>query len=210
MSAPIPTSEPSSLTAGDTARWLKHLPDYLPADGWLLTYQLVNAEASIGIGSVASGNGHLVQASAVASAQWPAGQYSWAARVTRGAIMADNGDLTADGTQPASNNAGPDYECFTLLRGTIVVQPAFGNAPLDARSVPARMLDMVEAYLLDGKNLKAAQYQIAGRTLERYPLPDLLALRDRLRGEVARENAAAALAAGLPDPRRIYVRFVRP
>jgi hypothetical protein len=38
-------------------------------------------------------------------------------------------------------------------------------------------------------------------------MPDLIALRSRLQAEVAREDAAAAVAAGRADPRRIYVRF---
>ena len=32
----IATTEPSSLTAGDTATWLKSLPDYPATDGWAL------------------------------------------------------------------------------------------------------------------------------------------------------------------------------
>jgi len=36
---------------------------------------------------------------------------------------------------------------------------------------------------------------------------DLLALRDKYRAEVLREDAAAAVAAGLPDRRRVFVRF---
>ena len=68
MSAPIPITEPASLIAGDTVRWLKHLPDFLPADGWQLSYQLVNAQHTITIESTPSGDSHLVQASAASSA----------------------------------------------------------------------------------------------------------------------------------------------
>jgi hypothetical protein len=52
-----------------------------------------------------------------------------------------------------------------------------------------------------------ASYSIAGRSLNRYAMADLLALRSRLQAEVAREDAAAAVAAGGFDRRRIYVRF---
>jgi hypothetical protein len=65
----------------------------------------------------------------------------------------------------------------------------------------------IEAYLENASNLAASEYQIAGRQLRRYPLPELMTLRDRYRVEVAREDAAARLAAGLPDQRRIFVRF---
>lgn len=211
MSAPIPTTEPASLIAGDTVRWLKHLPDYLPADGWQLSYQLVNAQHTITIESTPSGDSHLVRASAVESSNWGAGQYSFVARVHRGANTADTTGTTADTTEvQANDSAGPAFEQFTVLSGRMSVAPAFGATPFDARSTAQQMLDMVEAYLLDSNNLKAAKYQIAGRNLERYPLPDLLALRDKLRGEVARETAAERVAAGLPDPRRVFVRWSRP
>ena len=39
------------------------------------------------------------------------------------------------------------------------------------------------------------------------PVKDLLMLVDRYRAEVAREDDAARLAAGLPGKNKLYVRF---
>lgn len=184
MAASIPTTEPTTLIAGDTAKWLRSLPDYLPADGWTLTYTLLNAAGKITITASASADSHLVNVPADTTAIWAAGQYAWRAQVTSAA-----GDA------------------YTIGGGTITVQPAFGVATLDDRSHARKTLANIEAYLENANNLTAARYQIAGRELWRIPLADQLALRDRYRAEVAREDAAANAARGLPDKRRVMVRF---
>lgn len=183
--AEIPTAEPSSVNAGDTVRWLRTLADYPASAGWVLTYTLLNAASKITITATASGDDHAVTVAAATTANWVAGEYAWRAQVAR---------------------AG---EVFTVCDGRITVRPSFGAATLDTRSGARRALEAVEAYLEDPTNLTAAKYSIAGRSLDRIPLPDLWAHRDRLKFEVAREDAAACAAAGLPGKGRIYVRFGR-
>ena len=184
----IATTEPSSLTAGDTATWLKSLPDYPATDGWALAYTLLNAAGKISIASTPQGADHLVAASATASAAWAAGDYEWVARVSRTVAMV--------------------LEAHTVGRGRITVAPAFDAAQrLDTRSQARQALEAVTAYLSNPANLGAASYSIAGRTLARHTIPDLIALKSHLQGEVAREDAAAAVAHGLPDRRRVFVRF---
>ena len=185
MAAPTPTTEPASLIAGDTAKWLKSLPDYLPADGWVLTYTLLNAASKISIVAGVSSTDHLVNVAAAITAAWAAGQYTWRAQVVNASA-----------------------EAFTLATGTITVQAAFGGATtLDARSHARKALANIEAYLENANNLSAARYMISGRELWRISIPDQLILRDRYRAEVAREDAAANAGRGLPDRRRVMVRF---
>lgn len=181
--AAIPTSEPSTVNAGDTIRWNKTLADYPASDGWALAYTLLNANSKITINASASGSDHAVTVPAATSATWTAGTYTWRAQVS---------------------NAG---EVYTVGEGRITVAPSFGAATLDTRSSARKALEAVEAYLADPNNLTAASYEIAGRSLDRFPLPDLWKHRDRLRFEVAREDAATRAAAGLPDTRRVFVRF---
>lgn len=188
--ASLPTSEPLQITQGDTARWLKTLPDYPASDGWSLAYTLVNAAGKITIDSTAQGADHLVEASAAEADEFAPGLYRWQARVTRGSF--------------------PSAEVFTVGAGQIEVLPSLSEATsagFETRSTARIALDAVNAYLIDPNNLKAASYSIAGRDLARHSLPDLLALRSRLQAEVAREEAVARAAAGLPDKRRIYVRW---
>ena len=183
MAAKTPTTEPAELIAGDTAQWLKTLADYLPSDGWALGYTLINATAKITFAATASGDGFLVNVAATTTTAWEAGSYSWRAQVSKGA------------------------EVYTVGSGTMAVQASFSASTLDNRSFARVALANIEAYLKNGANLTAASYEIAGRKLQRISVPDLLALRDRYKGEVAREDAAARVAAGLPDNRRVMVRF---
>ncbi len=178
--AEIPTAEPASVNAGDTVRWRRWLVQYPASSGWQLTYTLLNAAAKITIAATAQGDEHLVSVAASVTATWLPGDYAWRAQVSR---------------------AG---EVHTVGEGRIIVRPSFGAATLDTRSSARRALEAVEAYLHDPTNLAAAKYAIAGRSLDRIPLPELWSHRDRLRVEVAREDATAG--AGLARG-RIQVRF---
>jgi hypothetical protein len=183
MAAPTPTTEPVSLIAGDTAKWLKTLADYPASDGWALSYTLINSAAKITFAATASGADHLVNVAASTTAAWAAGQYAWRSQVSKSG------------------------EVYTLASGSIAVQASFAAANLDARSFARTALDNIEAYLKNANNLTSAMYEIDGRKLQRISVPDLLALRDRYKAEVMREAAASAAANGLPDPRRVFVRF---
>lgn len=183
MAAPTPTQEPASLTAGDTAKWLKSLPDYPATDGWQLVYTLLNAAGKITFNAISDGASHLVSIPAATAAAWAAGDYAWRAQVTR------------------------NDEAYTVASGNITVQPAFSAAMLDGRSHARKTLANIEAYLENPGNLTSSMYEIAGRKLQRFGIPELLSLRDRYRAEVAREDAAANVGRGLPDRRRVMVRF---
>lgn len=182
MAAIIPTTEPAALLAGDTAKWLKTLPDYPASEGWTLTYTLVSAANRITFSASASVDDYLVTVTAATTAAWMAGAYEWRAQVSK---------------------AG---EVFTVATGTVTVQPSFGAA-VDSRSHARKVLSNIEAYLENSGNLSAASYEIAGRKLQRISLPELIALRDKYKGEVIREDAAANVGRGLPDRRRVLVRF---
>lgn len=183
MTATLPTAEPTTVNAGDTVKWVKSLPAYPASEGWTLSYTLINSGAKITFNASALQDDYQVNVSAATSGGWTAGTYDWRAQVSR------------------------DGEVFTVGSGRISVAPSFGAATLDARSQVRRMLESVEA-VLEGRASSAVQeYQIAGRSLKHIAIPDLLTLRDKLRADVAREDAAAAVAAGLSPRGRIQVRF---
>jgi len=182
MAAITPTTEPTALLAGDTAKWLKTVADFPASEGWALSYTLVSAAARITFNATTSGNDYLVSVPAATTAAWTAGAYEWRAQVSKSG------------------------EVFTVATGSITVQPSFASA-VDSRSHARKALTNIEAYLENSGNLSASMYEIAGRKLQRISLPELLALRDKYKGEVAREDAAANVARGLPDKRRVMVRF---
>lgn len=181
--ADTPTIEPSSVNAGDTWRWTRSLADYPASAGWALSYTLINASAKITVNASASGDDHAVTVPAATTAGYAAGTYDWRARVSK---------------------AG---EVYTVGEGRLTVRNAFSAATFDARTHARKTLDAIEA-VIEGRASSEVSYYMIGNRQLRYMTPaELLTLRDKYRAECAREDAAAAVAAGLPDRRRVFVRF---
>ncbi|MEY2688368.1 MAG: hypothetical protein RL375_2566 [Pseudomonadota bacterium] len=183
VSAPIPTTEPARIIAGDTAKWLTTLPDYPASDGWVMTVTLVSAAQRYTATATASGDDHLVTIDASTTTNWVAGDYALRAQVALG---------------------GEVYTVRDVPR--VVVAPAY-SAAIDSRSTAATALDNVEAVIEGRASSNVAEYQINGRSLRYLSVPELLQLRDRLRADVAREAAASRAAAGLAPAGRIAVRW---
>lgn len=179
------TQEPASVTAGDTVSWLKSLAAYPASAGWVLAYTLINSANKYTATASASGADHLVSVSAATTAAWVAGTYSWQATVTNGA------------------------ERYTVGTGRMVVAPNMAAAAtLDTRSSARKALEAVDA-LLEQYGAKAylQGFEIAGRRQQFHNPGEFLKFRDRLKAEVAREDNAARIRAGLAPKNKIAVRF---
>lgn len=176
----IPTAVPSSLAAGDTVTWRRSLPDYPPTDGWTLRYTLIGAGAAYSITAAADGADWLVSVAAAVTSGWAAGRYTVQEWVAKGA------------------------ERYSLAQTALCITPDLAAASIgaDLRTHARKVLDAIEAWL-ESRAPTAAQIEVAGRKISNYPLPDLLALRDRYRAEVLREEAAAAGRCGA----RLLVRL---
>lgn len=185
MTATIPTTEPQSITAGDTAAWTRNLGDYPASAGWVLSYVLINAAKKISISSTASGDTHAVTVAAATTAAWPAGTYSWQAVVTKAA------------------------ERYTVATGTMVIRPNLAAATLlDQRSPARKALDAADLALASyGAKAYLQEYEIAGRRQRFASAGEFLAWRDRLRAECSREENAARIKAGLASRNTLYTRF---
>ena len=179
------TTEPTRITAGDTITWLKSLADYPATDGWVLAYTLINAAAKITITATASGADHLVSVSAATSTGYAAGTYSWQATVTLGGVR------------------------HTLATGSIVIAANMAAATLlDGRTSARKALDAVNALLETyGSKAYMQAYEINGRSQKFHTPGEFLAFRSQLQAEVAREENAARIAAGLAPKNQVYVRF---
>lgn len=179
------TLEPSRVTAGDTVTWSKSLPDYPATSAWVLSYTLINSSSKITITATASGADHLVSVAAATTAGWTAGTYAWMAVVTQGA------------------------ERYTVGQGNITIAPNWAAAATyDARSSAKKALEAVNT-LLESYGAKAylQSYEIAGRKQQFASPADFMAFRSKLMAEVAREDNAARIAAGLAPRNQIAVRF---
>lgn len=175
---------PARFTAGDTLKFSETLADYQASAGWALSFALINSASKITFSGSASGDDHAVNVAASVTASWLAGSYSFAAYVTKGT------------------------ERYSVGTGTITIAPNLAAlSTVDGRTHARKTLDAIEAVIEGRASIDQLEYSIAGRSLKRTPLPDLLKFRDRYRAEVKSEEAAANVAAGLGNGRTIRVRF---
>lgn len=186
MSAPTLYEIPASAMAGDSLSWRKSLPDY-PASAWTLTYSLINADGKITITGTADGDEHVLSAAAATTAAWDAGDYQWVATV-------------AGGTERHTVGTGR-----IAIKADIVAQ--LGG--LDARTAARRALDDLRAALATWISTKGhvQTYTVDGVQMSFATAADLRARISILEREVAREEAAERIAAGLGSGRRVLVRF---
>ena len=180
-----PTTEPTSITAGDTLTWKKSLADY-PAPTWVLKYRLINATAKIDITAAASGADHLVSVLAATSAAYAAGSYAMTAWV-----------------ETATERA-------TVASGSIVVKPNLAiKTVYDARSNAAIIVDQLMAayktYTASQGNV--AEYEIAGRRMKYRSSAEILDQLNHWQSILAAEKRAERIAAGLGGGNKILVRF---
>lgn len=186
--ATVPTTEPASVFAGDTLTWKKTLRDYPASAGWSLHYRLINAAGKIDIDATASGDDHLITVAAAASTAYAAGKYNWQSYVT---------------------NVGG--ERHTIEKGEIEVLAnwAAQAAGLDTRTNARKILDALEAAWVTASANRAYvfEYQIAGRKMKFATRGEWIAELDYWRRQVAQEERAERIAAGLDGGRKVYVRF---
>lgn len=181
---------PQQFTAGDLVTWTQ---DAAPAGATALVAYLRTNAAS----------GATVSASGPVNGVWtytlPA---ATTATMTPGAWRLQ--EVATVGGQPMTINNGS----FTVVRSL-----AYTGSPtaVDLRTQAEIDLNSVEA-AIRALTTGAQEYWIGsggnGRKVRRADLAELIKWRDRLKAQVASEKRAEAIANGLGDGRRLYVRFV--
>jgi len=178
--------EPSRIVAGDSASWTKDLPQYLPASGWVLTYAIVRDGIRLSVVGTDNGDGkHLVTLSAATTATYAAGQYAWQAYVTKSSTS----------------------ERYTVASGQMKVEANFATGAVDGRSHVQRTLDALEATLEGRASSDQLAYSIGGRSISKMNPEQLLQWRDKYKAEVAAEEKAQKIAAGMGATGTIRVRM---
>ena len=193
MSIETPTTEPTSFVAGDTAEWNREdLSDYLPSDGWSLSYSL-RGPANITIQATGTTEDiYEIEVTAATSASYKAGLYWWSAFVSKG--------------------TGASLERHQIGSGTLTVKPDLSVAEAgayDGRSRAEQILDaLLDAFLsLSSKGF--SQITAGGRTWTKEKLPDLIAAIHEAERMVDDERVIARKAQGRGTGRKILMRFTR-
>ena len=187
---------PSEIRAGDTIQWkdaagVDNLGNTVGSGAYTLTYYLRTNTASEGhtvAGTQDGSQDWLFTISATDSANFDAGEWFWQAIATKtgSTITLGSGQLKVLASLSYSGTPG-----------------AF-----DGRSQVEKDLDAVQAAIrtiISGGAVK--QYSIGNRNLQKYDLPDLLALETKLKAELKREQRAQLMANGLGNPFNLFVRF---
>lgn len=172
-SANYPAREPAQLTVGD--RWLWKRTDlgsdYPPAS-YSLKYVLRRHETTateIEITANESGSDYLVEVASATTAGYAAGFYAWTAYIIRTS----------------------DNERLVLGTGTVEVVANRDAVTTDPRSHARKVLDAIEAVLENRATVDQQEYSIAGRSLKRMEIGNLLTFRDKYRAEVHAEEHGA-------------------
>jgi hypothetical protein len=184
----IPSIEPLSVFAGDTLTWQITLADCQASAGWTLHYRLINSNGHIDIVATANINDFLINVPAATSAAYVPGKYDWQSYLT--------------------DSAG---ERFTVAMGSIEIKPNWANqnTGLDTRSISKQILDNLEAAWVSASANRAfvAEYRVANRLMKFATRAEWISELDYWRREVAREQRALNIAAGLPSGNKVYMRF---
>ena len=159
---PVATSEPDSITAGETLAWTKSLPAF-PATSYTLKYSIQLAGALIAITASASGSSFAVNVGADVTASYAPGVYGW--------------------TSYVEDVAGAR---IIIARGSITIFPS----PLAAlgSTHASRTLALIETAIEGRIPRGLEETTIDGQHLNRIPIETLHRLRDKYRREAAAES----------------------
>ena len=191
MAATIPTREPSEFTQGETVKFTKSLPDYLPADSWVLSYAFTQDGVQKTVTATDNGDGtHLVTIAATTSATYTIGKYSWQARVTLSG------------------------EVYQVGEGTIEVRPDLSSSSYSATGYDDRThaKQMVDAYralsLIKSEEDIAAYVKESGLQISKFTHEEIrneLAYWERM---YAQELSAERMLLGFGNPNKIRTRRI--
>ena len=113
------------------------------------------------------------------------GDYIWEAYITRSA----------------------DSERIMVDSGRTEITTNLANTNADLRSHAKKVLDAIEAVMENRASMDQSSMSIAGRSLSRTPLPDLLELRDRYKAEYLKEIKLARIRNKQGSGNTIKVKF---
>jgi hypothetical protein len=187
MAKQITKGIPGAFTTGETVEWYENRPDYLPADSWVLSVDLVAPDGKQTVTATDNGDGqHLVTISAAETLAYAEGVWRYQIKVT-------------DGTKT-----------HILQSGTLQVCKGFADqsSGYDGRSHAEKVLDAIQAILEGKASSDQSSLSVEGRSLARYTWDELLEARARYRNEYRQERNAERARLGLPQDTHKQVRFI--
>ncbi len=177
---------PSKLTPGDTITWKTNFPNYKSSD-YTLSWS-IRGTSQLDVTATRDGDDFTTTITSTQSATLTPGLYAYQAYLT-------------------------DVNNERLIIGSgqleVTVNLAAITEAYDGRSTAQKLLDAVNETILNFNSGVIKEYRIKERIMIRQDmsLTELIQLRDKLKIEVAREQASSKIEQGLGDPRRLYTKF---
>jgi len=189
--ANYPTQEPDVLVVGD--RWVWRRPDLVadyPTADYALTYEFHEDSGGGGshkftITATETTTDYLIEIASATTAAYTAGEYNWYAFITRSS----------------------DSQRIAIDEGHTKLELNFANTNADNRSHAKKVLDAIQATIEGRASQDQMSYSIAGRSLSRMSIDDLLKFRDRYRAEYNREIKKLRIKNKQDTGNTIKVRF---
>jgi hypothetical protein len=185
-SSSYPINIPDTLISGDSWLWSKDIGDY--GTGYTLKYALtpISGGTVITITATLSGNKYLIEVPAATTNGYVASTYSYSEIILRDS----------------------DSARVVLSSGVVIVKPNPLTTTADTRSHARKVLDAIRATIEGRASIDQQSMSINGRSINRTPLADLIALETTYSQIVQREDRAEALKSGINiNSRQIVVRM---
>jgi len=189
--ANYPTQEPDVLVSGDRWAWKREdLNNNYPIGSYALTYEF--HEDSGGGGShkftltaVEASDTYFIEVSSSSTTSYTAGDYVWKAFITRSS----------------------DSERIEIDSGRTTIQTNFANTNADLRSHAKKCLDNIEAVLENRATIDQSSFSIAGRSLSRMSVDELLTFRSTYKAEYLKEIKKARIKNKQRSGNTVGVKF---
>ena len=186
--ANYPTEVPTELQLGDYWAWKKdNLSTDYPTASYALSYEFNLVDGSTAsnftLNATESNDEYLIEVSDTTS--YTKGNYNWVSYITRSS----------------------DSARIKLSEGFVEIQDNYATTSTSVRSHAKIVLDAIEAVIENRANIDQSSMSIAGRSLSRMSIDDLLTFRARYKAEYLKEVKQARIKNGRGSGNTIKVNF---
>jgi hypothetical protein len=183
-----PTTEPAELQLGDFWAWKKtDLSDDYPVADYSFSYEfnIIDGATAINftLSASESNNEYIIQTTDTSS--YTKGEYNWVSYITR----------TSDSAR------------IKISEGFTEIQDNYAATTASVRSHAKKVLDAIEAVIENRATMDQSSMSIAGRSLSRLTIDELLTFKNTYKAEYLKEIKKARLKNNKASGNSIKARF---
>ena len=186
-----PTQEPDTIVVGDRLLWRRDdLANTYSPSSFALTYEFHEDSGGGGshkfaITAIEADDTYYVEVASATTASYADGDFIWNAFITRSS----------------------DAQRIRVDTGRTTVVKNLANTNADLRSHAKKVLDNIQAVLENRASVDQSSFSIAGRSLSRMSVDELLTFRDRYKVEYLQEIKEARIKNKQRSGNTIEVKF---